>query len=332
MPHPDGGDRSATDSSDDDDEPEHSTFLLLGRSSSGKTCLIRSILEEFKAYNKSTYLLNDRNKKKPAKWVRIDWNQLDQISSAQIVVEDVVQATPLQLKLLFQLLNVDVHHKKLSPCIVVSHCLMKNNLFSTLPFYTRIYWTGVVSNILSVRNVLNYFAFTETEKRFHLDNLINNTEKFAHFVFHVDERRIEKIKFPLQPLEEEEEGEEEDGDAIKKRPKKITMSVRDAKALSKAKRYFSILDNENAALALFELLWSRLPKQSVDLNSLEITLQKKKGNRPPVVVSLISYIALLVDDKGKMEATRDLIKFHQYVKEARGWNPPSPFLLNKSLR
>ena len=83
---------------------------------------------------------------------------------------------------------------------------------------------------------------------------------------------MKKNKFPLQP-------EEEDNPKNKrKKPKRLTMSVRDAKALAQAKRYLSVLQNQDEALALWELLWYKLPKQNIDIQSLEMTLQKKEEN------------------------------------------------------
>jgi energy-coupling factor transporter ATP-binding protein EcfA2 len=311
-------------SSSSDDEPEHSTFLILGRSGTGKSTLVRSLLAEFKDYSKTVYVLNDRSKK--SRYVRISWSQLGELSHCAVLVEDIVTASSAQFRLLAELLNFSVHHKRLSPTICVSHSLTRQGIFGLLPFFTRVYVSAAVGNLASFRNLLNYFGFTETERQFHIRNLLENKEPFCHYVLDVEKRSVDKVHFPLQPDDDDDYGPGKK----KKKNKKMSLSRRDALALSKAQRFLSVLNNSKECLALFDLIWPRLSRKSADPATLEVTLQTK-GERSPVKISLITYLAAATDERGQ-PPTHDLMKFHKYCKIVHGIHLPAPFVLNKYFR
>jgi energy-coupling factor transporter ATP-binding protein EcfA2 len=316
-----GADDSSSSSSDD--EPEHSTFLVIGRSGTGKSSLCRSLLAEFKHFSKTVYVLNDRSKR--SKYVRISWSQLGELHHCAVLVEDIVTASSAQFRQLAELLNFGVHHKRLSPTICVSHSLTRQGIFGLLPFFTRVYVSACVASLASFRNLLNYFGFEEAERQFHISNLLSNKEPFCHYMLDVEKRTVDKVHFPLQP-------DDDGGDGTgrkKKKKKKMSLSRRDALALSKAQRYLSVLKNSKECLALFDLIWHRLPK-SADPATLEVSLQTKKGEGSPVKISLISYLAALTDDRGTAPA-HDMIKFHKYCKIVHGIYLPAPFVLNKNF-
>ena len=312
------------DDDSSDDEPEHSTYLLVGRSNTGKSSLLKSLLKPFKEFQKPIYILNDRTRKK-SPYIPIAWSQLAQVSHACLIVEDVVQATTQQYRQLGELLSFSVHHKRINPVFLITHSATRQNLFGLFAFFTRIYITACPGNIGSLRYILDKFGFTVEEKKFHVRNLLENKQKYAHFLFDVDKHTIEKVHFELEPEEEAEKG--------KKKPKKLTMSARDQLSLSRAQRYLSVLENEKEALACFELLYAKLRKnKSINPETLEISLQQKKGERLPVVVSLIEYVSCLVDDKGKVPVTRDIVKFHKYCQTEHHLQLPACFVLNKFFR
>jgi hypothetical protein len=312
-------------SSSSDDEPEHSTFLVIGRSGTGKSSLCRSLLAEFKHYSKTVYVLNDRSKR--SKYVRISWSQIGDLHHCAVLVEDIVTASSTQFRLLAELLNFGVHHKRLSPTICVSHSLTRQGIFGLLPFFTRVYVSACVASLASLRNLLNYFGFDEAERQFHIRNLLANKEPFCHYMLDVEKRTIDKVHFPLQPDDDEDDGT----GRKKKKKKKMTLSTRDALALSKAQRYLSVLKNSPQCLALFDLIWHRLPRKSADPATLEVSLQTKKGDRSPVKISLVTYLAALTDERGSAPS-HDIIKFHKYCKTVHGINLPDPFVLNKYFR
>jgi GTPase SAR1 family protein len=314
--------------SSSDEEPEHTACLLVGRSSTGKSSLVRTILKQFKDFSKPCYIVNDRNRK-TSKFVRISFPQLldPDLHHATVVVEDIVNATPAQFRILAEVLNVGVHHRRLSPTICVTHSVIKQNIHALLPFFTRIYFSGCKSSIPSLRNVLQHFGFQKEEKEFHVRNLIANKTPWSHYVLHVDQLVIEKVQYPF----EEGSDDEEDGKKGKKK-KKMHVSAREALTQKNALRYFSVLKNSKEAMACWDLIYCKLEKRNIDPHSLEITLQTKGGKRAPVTISLISYVAALVDTDGKVPASHEIAKFHQYCQTEKAIKLPSVFVLNRGFR
>lgn len=97
------------------EEPPHTAILIIGRSASGKTSLIRNILPQYSRYNKPIYLLNDRSQSK--RYAHISWAQAETVSNAVVICEDIIQATIQQHRILQNLLSYKIHHDKVSPFI-----------------------------------------------------------------------------------------------------------------------------------------------------------------------------------------------------------------------
>jgi hypothetical protein len=184
-----------------------------------------------------------------------------------------------------------------------------------------VYLSACVGNIGSLRVLLREFGFTDEEKRGHIQNLLDNKQPYAHFCFNVDERTFTKVHYPLEP-------EEEETDSKGRKKKKMSVSARDTLALARATRYLSVLDNEREALCCFELLYAKLDRKSINPSTLEISLQTK-GQRQPVQLSLISYIACLTGNKGTDPPSRDVLRLHKYCREIKGIRLPEVYVANK---
>ena len=319
------------DSEDDDDasvEPEHTTCLVLGRSGTGKSTLVRSILAEFSHFGKPIYILNDHSRK--SKYIHISWNQVNELNHCSLVIEDLVQCSPRQFKVLCEILNVKVHHHRLSPTIAVSHALMRQNLQGVLSFFTRIYVTGFKANVQSFRNVLRYFGFQQTEINIHIRDFLACKEAFVHWLISVEHMSVTKVTFPFLP--DTEEGSEHDKQLQREKKKKnMSMTAKDSLAMTKADRYLSVLKNSKEAKALFELLYFKLNKKLIDPNTLEMTLPQKSGGQ--LVISLIEYIALLTQDETdkKVPATKEVLKFHKYCRNVHSIRLPNNYVLNRAF-
>ena len=66
-------------------EPPLTTVLVVGRSSSGKTNLVKSLLKEYERFDKITYVLNDRTR--DWQFTPIYWPQIGEVANCQLVVE-----------------------------------------------------------------------------------------------------------------------------------------------------------------------------------------------------------------------------------------------------
>ena len=66
-------------------EPPLTTVLVIGRSSTGKTNLVRALLREYQQFDKITYVLNDRTRDWP--YTHVYWQQVQDLANCQLVVE-----------------------------------------------------------------------------------------------------------------------------------------------------------------------------------------------------------------------------------------------------
>jgi ABC-type cobalamin/Fe3+-siderophores transport system ATPase subunit len=319
------------DSSDAEDgiEPEHTTCLVLGRSGTGKSTLVKSILAEFSEFGKPIYILNDHSRK--SKYIHINWNQVKELNHCSLVIEDIIQATPAQFRILCEILSVKVHHDRLSPTIAISHALMRQNLYGLLSYFTRIYITGYRANLRSFTKVLQYFGFQDDAVREHVRNFLACTEPFTHFLVNVERFTVEKVKFPFTPESEESADHLKRIKKNKNGSKRSTMTARDSIAMAKADRYLSVLKNHKEAKAIFELLWCKLNKKLIDPNTLEITLPQKSGGK--LVISLIEYIASLTQDEEDKDvpASKETLKFHKYCRSVHSIRLPNHYVLNRAF-
>lgn len=98
------------------EEPPHTAILIVGRSATGKSSLIRNLLLPFARYNKPVYILNDRARSSK-RYAHIEWGQVDLLSDAALIIEDIIQATPQQHKILQNLLSYKIHHDRVCPLL-----------------------------------------------------------------------------------------------------------------------------------------------------------------------------------------------------------------------
>lgn len=139
----------------------------------------------------------------------------------------------------------------------------------------------------------------------------------------VESRIMKKHQYPLIP---------DEGPGTSRGPKMSqTAMQRDRQIRETASRFLNVLSHSEEALALFDLIYPQLEKKQISPQTLEITLAKKGNAASLVKVSLIQYLAVLTDAKREVEASSDIIKFHQYLKNVVGLRLPSVFVLNKSL-
>lgn len=313
------------DDDDDDDDvegPPHTSILVLGRTNTGKSALCRNLLAEFKEFDKPVYILNFRGNRKKTPHNIVEWKDLPKLKNCALLVEDLITITKRQYDALSLVLNWSVHHENVCPAIFVSQQIHKQGLTGLLGSFTRVYVTAAKANIYTWKRLLTYYSFDDDERRKHIETFRKCTVPRSTFFLDVETLAVTRVNFPLLP--EVRYGDEQQSG---KKHKKTSMSARDTLALAKANRYLSVLSNSKEALAIFELLYYHLPKSTINVNTLEITLQEK-GSVRPVVISLVEYIATLVDDKKRVPASRLIYKFHKYTQSVHNVSLPKHFVLN----
>jgi hypothetical protein len=315
------------DSDEEEEDPEHATILIVGRSSTGKSSLVRSLLLEFDNWNRTTAVLNDRTFK--TKYYHVTWPEALTLTHHALVVEDVVGATPAQFRILAEILSYKVHHDKLNPTLVVTHSVFRTNLFSLLSYFVKIFVTANAANYASFCRLLSYFGYSEAEQRFHQANFKNCKDSLGtHWLINTETREISKVKYPFVPpplVKNDRSGR-------RKVPKETAAaaSARELATMAKAERFLSAFQHHKEAIVLFEILYNHLKKSTVNQKTLEITLASGSPDGEPVKISLVEYIGSLVDAEQKEPISRDSWRFHRYAL-AKGVKYPHQLILNKEF-
>jgi hypothetical protein len=188
---------------------------------------------------------------------------------------------------------------------------------------------------------LNYYGFTQEEKEKYKKQLYDAKDVYSHFHLDVLKLTFELVTLPFTPLEEG------GGNSSRKKKKGRgggntnnqmelfqgrRVTKRDALVLSNAHRFLGekLVRNSRKAIALFELVFSCLPKNLINPKNLTMTLKKKgakTGRSSKVTVSLIDYCSVLTNTHA---VPSELIsQFHQYLIREHQITLPTAFITNK---
>lgn len=221
----------------------------------------------------------------------------------------------------YELVTSDIVFQLLVFFAAVSHSLHKQGITSCLQFFTSVFTACAPANRNSFAKLLSFYAFEDREKEEFLKQFAAIKTPYTFLELEVDKRTFKKHQYSYIP--------EDDGGKGRKRMSH-SAQARDRLVQEKANRFLGVLSNSSQALALFDLLYARLEKRQVNPETLEITLAKKGNSSEHVKISLIQYVAVLVDTKKEVHASPEILKFHSYLGTI-GVNLPSVFVLNKDF-
>ena len=319
------GEVSDYDSENGDSKPPPSTFLLLGRSTTGKSYLCKYLVNAFADPSRPVYTLNDRTSTCP--YVKISVEQAKVISNCSVVAEDIISATRPLFEVLQLILNYKGHHDSISPCILISHSIYKNSIYSLLPFMRKIYLSAVRSSLNSLKAILNFFDFDATEKIQIKKALLSCTQKFCFLSFDVDKREWSVVKAEkrkgIKVLQDNVAGEEKGSAPEAELESRIRVN---------AAKYLNVLEKRDVANQIFNMIFACLPLEKVNPQDLSLKLTMKGRH---VRISLVDYCAQLTnaneDEEMEIELERVLLKFHRYLKR-RGIFLPNCYIFNTRFK
>ena len=324
----DGGDSASDyDSENGDSKPPPTTFLLLGRSTTGKSYLCKYLVNAFADPDRPVYTLNDRTA--TCRFIKITVEQAKVISNCCVVAEDIISATRPLFEVLQLILNYKGHHDSISPCILISHSIYKNSIYSLLPFIRKIYLSAVRSSLNSLKAVLNFFDFEPSEKLQVKKALLSCSQKFCFLAFDVDKRewslvRAEKKKGIKVIIANIGAGGETGASA----DSELELRIR-----SNASQYLNVLARKEVANQIFNMIFPSLPLDKLNPQDLSVRLRL---NGSDARVSLVDYCAQLTsndadDADSDEESIGLLLKFHRYLRR-RGIFLPSCYIVNQRFK
>ena len=180
-----------------------------------------------------------------------------------------------------------------------------------------------------------YYVFEKEEKQAHLKTLLTWSRPYSHFILDVEKRELKMRTYDyLPPNQKTKSAAATKREKKNERKRKVAlyqgrkMTERDAVAYERANFFLGekLVKNSKKAYALFEIVYPRLVKKSVDVQSLTVTLRRLKGGHL-VRISLIDYVSTLTDPSQK--PTELVSLFHKYILTARRVTLPKTYLANK---
>lgn len=182
----------------------------------------------------------------------------------------------------------------------------------------------------SFKQLLTYYGFTKEEREHYRKQLYAVDSPFSHFHLNVPKMTFELESPEFTPLTQGE------GNNRKKSMELFNgrqMSKKDALAHANAYRFLGekLIKNSAKAIALFEIIYSQLPKRQIDAKTLTIQLRKKKGftgeKGSHVRVNLIDYLSALTDPL--RQPTPLIAQFHAYIIRYHCVILPAVYVVNK---
>ena len=318
-------------------------FFLTGmhRSGTGKSTLLKKIVGLSNSdvqgglqNIKQVYLLNvgGAEKKLYTKLYNKDVHVLetyDQLIHTKqrslVLVEDIINMSKADEKVLRKALNYDAHHKK-QKIFCVSHSIHKTSVWSLLSFFHFILFTSASSNIPVIRFTLNYFKIEKAQ----IDSWLNQFKilgkegKFGIY-FYFD---CVKMTFNVSNNTTFTRLKLLGTAGLNELP--LNESDLDPKLKANLQSKFDTMvdsfSEKAQASALFAMIINCLQIRLIRENDLSFAFRSLKTNRE-VRFSLVDYITVLLTPQTPV--SKPLETFHNYVKSI--CHIPLIFCVNKKM-
>jgi hypothetical protein len=286
--------------------------LIVGKSESGKTTLAKRLLEGVPG---PVRVVNDKTGHFEAatatpggeKFQSASWEELAKLKNCAVLVEDLIGTTPAEFAALQHLVSYKCHHDSVSPAVLVTHSIQKNNLQGILNYLTHVYFTASKCNVKSLRVVLDDYDLDKRQKESFRRDFRANAEPYGHFCLDVERGTFERVRSPSETAAT------------------TTRRLPEVPRISPA-RYLEHTKNPEKALLVFDIVNSRLPQSALG-DEYTVKLESKLLGHP-VTVSLIDYADCATDVS--KTPSKELCSFHRYVSSIA--HLPSCLVDNKKFR
>jgi energy-coupling factor transporter ATP-binding protein EcfA2 len=289
-------------------------ILIIGETESGKSTIMRSIVQQFTRPDRSVYVVNDRTLTSP--YEKIGWEKVAKLEFATIIFEDIISCKKNEFVIIQEVLNFKAHHNHCNLVICIAHSLHKTGMFGLLPYFNFVYIAAKPSSLKSFKALLREYDFPPETRPSHVDRLKSVREKYSYLMLDVNESTFKvtsareigtKETLPESDLQRGKRGV-------------------DAPEAS-ASKFLGHLPKSQDKLRLFDIIYPSLPPRKFNSKDLTVTLRSKKWGETRI--SLIDYISLLTDDQ--FAPTKDLLKLHKYLRVVKNICLPKTYASNRQL-
>ena len=304
-------------------EQKFGSCLIVGKTASGKTTLIKSILKK----NGNTgpggvYTINVKTTEYSGVQA-IEYEQLNSVPKYSIIIiEDVISLTVFQSKALREAINFNAHHKR-QKIYVITHHFYKTNVYQLIPYFNYIIFTGSASNLPLLRVVLGYFKLEKHQVDTWCNFFLAKTQSFLYYVYAAEHQAFYRAD-GLAALLSKNKLKNADGSSG-------GGSSGDNELVSKEDlmlRFESFVKDHQfsqKASTIFSILISALPSL-VNVNAVDLTLRcVMPSQKKELHLSLVDYVMSLL--KASSSVNKYNLFLHKYF--AKHCKIPKMFILNK---
>jgi hypothetical protein len=275
-------------------------YLIVGPAGSGKTTAARRILE---SGGKPIFCVADRTGQLGDKYQTCAWSEVGKLSGCSLLVDDLIGVSQKHFLCLQNLLCYSNTHDDVSPIVICTHLVSKNNVTGLLPAVKKILFTANTANVSALSTVLTHFKFDKATKKKIVDAFLTSGRQFGSFVLDLQSRTAEWGTENVQSGSGGEVGEQQE-DNFTPPPPPPPPTVPAERLLARAA-------DPDAAVILYELIWPRLPDNA---RGRDYCLRLKSGARggEEVVINLMDLIFCLTDPEERPSI--ELSSLYNYVR------------------
>lgn len=310
-------------------------ILVCGPSCTGKTFFIRHQLKrsfpntKIYALNASPDLL-DLPQVKPVE----TFEDLANVREAGVVCDDLIMPTEAQMTCLKKILNVHMHHHRVTPVFLAAHSVVRNNLTQILTFLTHIVFTSTRANLASLQSCLRHLGYPMKSQEAFKKLFLRPQEGFGYFALDLRQGTFEPQSLgPSLPHPQSLGGKDPTPRSTQRPPgvsqKDLRLS-RAAKIVHNAKKILQDHPRSERLLVMLELILNVLPLQPQAIDPETLTLfftWKTLAEQSRVKLNLVDYLLALIDTEKPPSSIR---KLHRYVSKRLSF--PAHFVENKHLK
>ncbi len=312
---------------------EASIYLFCGRPAAGKSHLSRQLC--LSSGQDTHYVLNNTANSGEYKeqFQPIDFDQLDGISHASLIVEDIIRISEANLTKLFHVINNFSRKRSIFPIILITHGLIGDKLFS-LPRAVSyiVYFTGVHTS--NIKYVLQNSGLSSPEEvRGHIKNFVSVTEKHSFFIYNCvtgsfTRSTMKELTSTVQKATKKAKNKsEERGLMLQERG--FGGTTLEA-AIKKAEQLLDLSPSPSEAKLLFGMIFRRFSDQ-IDLVDYTLPLVRKEQPDASVSFSLIDLCSVACDPRPNSPlVTPRLMEFFRFL--AQNVTPPRLIIKNPEMK
>jgi energy-coupling factor transporter ATP-binding protein EcfA2 len=280
-------------------------WMVLGKSESGKTTLVDRLTG---ALGKPIYLIGEITPTTPSSWKSISLEEVPHLSDCVLIFEDLVHCSDLVNKTVRKVMGFAAHHRGVDS-VVVTQSLAKNNVLSLLPFLSELFITLAKSNASLVSKALDYYKFSKMQRDSHLKTFLAAEGKYGYFILKPD-----AMSFLRGDVTAAVGGNDHGASPTRE------------DFFSTAESLLAELERPKRALAIFNIVLSKLSPSEISPHDLSIKVYRKASGHP-LNLSLVDYIHSLLGD---IRPSKDIASLHLFLRK-RGVVIPVCFISNKYM-